>query len=47
MDTLRGMITHMLGSLGKAPPDRSLFNVSDYIIQQNKHINPSFFKITT
>ena len=32
-DTLRGMITHMLGCLGKAPPDRSLFSVSDYIIQ--------------
>ena len=27
------MIIHMLGCLGKAPPDRSSFNVSDYIIQ--------------
>ena len=33
-DTHRGMIKHMLGCLGKAPPDRSLFNMSDYIIQQ-------------
>ena len=33
-DTRRGMIKHMLGCLGKAPPDRSLFNMSDYIIQQ-------------
>ena len=24
----------MLGCLGKVPPDRFLFNVSDYIIQQ-------------
>ena len=24
----------MLGCLGKVPPNRSLFNVSDYIIQQ-------------
>ena len=32
-DTLRGMITHMLGCLGKLSPDRSLFNVSDSIIQ--------------
>ena len=34
-DTCRGMIKHMLGCLGKVPPDRSLFNMSDYIIQQN------------
>ena len=33
-DTHRDMIKHMLGCLGKAPPDRSLFNMSDYIIQQ-------------
>ena len=32
-DTHRGMIKHMLGCLGKALPDRSLFNMSDYIIQ--------------
>ena len=32
-DTRRGMIKHMHGCLGKAPPDRSLFNMSDYIIQ--------------
>ena len=40
-DTLRGMITHMLGSLGKAPPDRFLLNVSDYIIQ---HTSLTFIK---
>ena len=33
-DTHRGMIKHILGCLGKAPPDKSLFNMSDYIIQQ-------------
>ena len=33
-DTCRGMIKHMLGCLGKVPLDRSLFNMSDYIIQQ-------------
>ena len=27
----------MLKCLGKVPPDRSLFNVSDYIIQQHVH----------
>ena len=32
-DTHRGMIKHMLGCLGKALPDRSLSNMSDYIIQ--------------
>ena len=32
-DTHRGMIKHMLGCLGKVLPDRSLFNMSDYIIQ--------------
>ena len=32
-DTCRGMIKHMHGCLGKAFPDRSLFNMSDYIIQ--------------
>ena len=32
-DTRRGMIKHMHGCLSKALPDRSLFNMSDYIIQ--------------
>ena len=34
-DTHRGMIKHMLGCLGKVLPDRSLFNMSDYIIQHH------------
>ena len=33
-DTRRGMMKHMHGCLGKALPDRSLFNMSNYIIQQ-------------
>ena len=37
IDTRRGMIKHMLGCLGKVPFDKSLFNMSDYIIQQGWH----------
>ena len=37
-DTRRGMIKHMHGCLGKVPPDRSLFNMSDYIIQHTSLI---------
>ena len=33
------MITHMLGCLGKVPPNRSLFNVSDYIIHVDGTLN--------
>ena len=43
-DTRRGMIKHMLGCLGKVLPDRSLFNMSDYIIQHN--VQPKSVEIT-
>ena len=38
-DTHRGMIKHMLGCLGKVPPDGSLFNMSDYIIQHFRELS--------
>ena len=46
-DTRRGMIKHMLGCWDKVPPDRSLFNMSDYIIQQILNLKSKISGIAT